>query len=184
MASFRALSLVFTKTAHLPKHHFHSCVAAWQQFNQPLSGNETPRFGGFASMMRLPVQEGNPEGLNACFVGIPMDIGCCYRSGTRQGPRQIRHESSLLRPLNLATGAAPFESIQVADIGDVSTNPYNLKKTLDIITEFYRRIMAADCVPLGLGGDHTLTLPVLRAVSEKHGPLAMIQVNNNNNNNK
>ena len=178
MALFRALSLgVFNKgVRRLPKSHLHSSVVAWQQFNQPLSPNKIPRFGGLASMMRLPIQEGNPEGLDACFVGIPMDIGCSYRSGTRQGPRQIRHESNILRPFNLATGAAPFESIQVADIGDVPTNPYDLKKTLDLITEFYRRIMQANCIPLGLGGDHTLTLPVFRAVREKYGPLAMIQV--------
>lgn len=185
MASFRAFSVgVFTATVRrLAEKQFHSCTAAWRQFNQPLSANEMPRFGGLASMMRLPIQGGEPEGLNACFVGIPMDIGCSYRSGTRQGPRQIRHESNILRPFNLATGAAPFESIQVADVGDVATNPYDLKKTLDIITEFYRRIMRAGCIPLGLGGDHSLTLPVLRAVREKHGPLAMIQVETNNNSN-
>ena len=165
-------------TSLLHKASLHSCSAAWQhQYNQPLSANTVPRFGGLASMFRLPVQDGDPKGLDACFVGVPMDIGCSYRSGTRQGPRQIRHESSLLRPYNLTTGAAPFESLQVADIGDVPTNPYNLKKTLDIITDYYRRIMQANCIPLGLGGDHTLTLPILRAVREKHGKLAMIQVN-------
>ena len=64
------------------------------------------------------------SGLDACFIGIPMDIGCSNRSGTRLGPRQIRCESTLLRPFNQATGAAPFKSIQVADIGDVPINTY------------------------------------------------------------
>ena len=126
-------------------------------------------------MMRLPHQENNPEGLDACFVGIPMDIGCSNRSGTRHGPRAIRQESTMQRPVNL-TGAAPFESLNVADIGDVPINTYDIKKTMDIITQHYRRILEANCIPLTLGGDHTLTLPILRAMKEKHGPVGFIQV--------
>ena len=173
--SLRVASL--SRSQLLPTAHFNSCCAVQQrQYNKPLSANDVPRFAGLASMFRLPVQEGKPEGLDACFVGIPMDIGCSYRSGTRQGPRQIRHESSIIRYYNNVTGAAPYEALQVADIGDIPTNPYDLKKTMDIITTYYKRIMNAGCVPLGLGGDHSLTLPVLRAVSEKHGQLAMVQV--------
>ena len=154
----------------------HSAVAGLNtEFNQPKSGNELPRFGGIATMMRLPLQENNPEGLSACFVGIPMDIGCSNRSGTRHGPRAIRQESSLLRPVN-TTGAGPFESLQVADIGDVPINTYDIHKSLDIITEHYCRILKANCVPLTLGGDHTLTLPILRAMKEKHGAVGFIQV--------
>ena len=126
-------------------------------------------------MYRLPVQEGEPEGLDACIVGIPMDHGCSYRSGARLGPRVIRAESMMLRPVCI-TGAAPFESLQVADIGDVPINTYSLQKTVDIITTFYRRIMKADCTPLTLGGDHTLTWPILRAAKEKYGAVGLIQV--------
>ena len=145
------------------------------RFNQPLGGNEQPRFSGPASFMRLPVQD-TAEGLDAAFIGIPLDIGTSNRSGTRLGPRQIRDESRMLRPYNMATGAAPFECMQVADIGDVPINTFDLKKSVDIITAHYDGLLAHDCVPLTLGGDHTLTWPVLRAVAKKHGPVALVHV--------
>lgn len=144
-------------------------------FNQPLGGNEMARFGGPATMMRLPSQT-TAEGLDACFVGIPMDIGTSNRSGTRHGPRQIRAESCMLRPYNMATGAAPFDSIQVADIGDVSINTFDLKKSVDIITKAYDTILSHRCIPLTLGGDHTLTYPVLRAIAKRHGPVALVHI--------
>jgi guanidinobutyrase len=145
------------------------------RFNQPLGGNEMPRFAGPGTMMRLPSQP-TAEGLDACFVGIPLDVGTSNRSGTRFGPRQIRQESCMLRPYNMATGAAPFDSIQVADIGDVPLNTFDLKKSIDIITEFYNGILAHSCIPLSLGGDHTMTYPILRAIAKKHGPVALIHV--------
>jgi guanidinobutyrase len=145
------------------------------RFNQPLGGNDMPRFGGPASMMRLPVQTG-AAGLDACFIGIPMDIGTSNRPGTRLGPRQIRAESCMLRPYNMATGAAPFDHLQVADIGDVPINTFDLKKSIDIIAAHYREVLAAGAVPLTLGGDHTLTWPILRAMREKHGPVALIHI--------
>ncbi|MBW6418813.1 agmatinase [Celeribacter sp. PS-C1] len=145
------------------------------RFNQPLSGNEMPRTGGLASMMRLPVAQ-SAEGLDAFFLGIPMDIGTSNRPGTRLGPRQIRDESRMIRPYNMATGAAPFEHLQVADIGDVPINLYDLKKSVEIIAEHYRGVMSHGAIPLTLGGDHTLTWPILRAVAEKHGPVALIHV--------
>lgn len=134
-----------------------------------------PRTGGPGTMMRLPTQS-TAEGLDACFVGIPMDIGTSNRPGTRLGPRQIRDESRMIRPYNMATRAAPFDSLQVADIGDVPINLYDLKKSVDIITAHYTGILSHDVVPLTLGGDHTLTWPVLRAIAAKHGPVALIHV--------
>jgi guanidinobutyrase len=144
-------------------------------FNQPLGGNDMPRFGGPATMMRLPSQS-TAEGLDACFVGIPMDIGTSNRPGTRLGPRQIRDESRMLRPYNMATGAAPFDRLQVADIGDIPINTFDLKKSVDIIRAAYRDILATGVIPLTLGGDHTLTWPILDAVKERHGPVALIHV--------
>ena len=159
----------------LPQRGFRSteCV---RKFNIPLPENVVPEFGGIATMMRLPLHQGNPEGLNACFVGIPMDNGTSWRSGTRHGPRAIRHESGLIGPYSRVTGAAPFESLQVADIGDVPVNPYDLSKSLENIAKFYGKILKAGCIPLGLGGDHTLALGVLRALRDKYGPVGMIQV--------
>ncbi len=146
-----------------------------RHLNQPLGGNQMPRFGGPATMMRLPTQAGT-DGLDACFVGIPMDVGTSNRAGTRYGPRQIRAESCLIRPYNMATRAAPFDSLMVADIGDVAIDTFNLPKCMDIITNAYRSIIAKGCRPLTLGGDHTLTYPVLRAIAEKYGPVGLIHV--------
>jgi guanidinobutyrase len=143
--------------------------------NQPLSGNAMPRFGGIASMMRLPIST-SPQGLDAAFIGVPLDIGTSHRPGTRFGPRQIRAESALIRPYNMATGAAPFDTLQVADLGDVAINPYSLPKSLPIITSFYDEVLRANCTPLTMGGDHTIALPILRAIASKHGPVAMVHV--------
>lgn len=145
------------------------------RFNQPLGGNEMPRFGGPATMMRLPAQP-TAEGCDAVFVGIPMDIGASNRPGTRLGPRQIRDESRMLRPYNMATGAAPFEHLQVADIGDVAINTFDLKDSVRRIEAAYHEILAHDAIPLTLGGDHTLTWPILRAVKARHGPVALVHI--------
>lgn len=143
--------------------------------NQPLGGNEMPRFAGPATMMRLPTAS-SAEGLDACFIGVPMDIGTSNRAGTRHGPRQIRAESCMLRPYNMATGAAPFDHLQVADIGDVAINTFDLKKSVLLIKEAFDEVLKHDCLPLTLGGDHTLTLPILRAMAKKHGPVALVHV--------
>jgi guanidinobutyrase len=82
----------------------------------------------------------------------------------------------MLRPYNMATGAAPFERMQVADIGDVPINTFDLKKSVGIIAEHYREILSHGAVPLTLGGDHTLTWPILRAMKERHGPVALVHV--------
>lgn len=146
-----------------------------QTFNQPLGGNEMPRFAGPATMMRLPTTM-SAKDLDVCFVGVPMDIGTSNRAGTRHGPRQIRAESCMLRPYNMATGAAPFDRLQVADLGDVAINTFDLKKSVQLIEQAFDRILGDDCIPLTLGGDHTLTLPILRSMAKKHGPVAMVHI--------
>ncbi|HSG56742.1 MAG TPA: agmatinase [Paracoccaceae bacterium] len=143
--------------------------------NQPLGGNEMARFGGPNTFMRLPSQE-TAEGLDVAFVGIPMDIGTSWRSGTRFGPKAIRAESAMIRPYNLQTGAAPFDALQAADIGDVPVNTFNLADTIIRITAHYDAILKHDVIPMTLGGDHTLTLPVLRSIARKHGPVALVHV--------
>lgn len=143
--------------------------------NQPLSGNAMPRFGGIATMMRLP-QADSPMGLDAAFIGVPFDIGASHRAGARFGPRQIRAESALIRPYNMATGAAPFDTLQVADLGDVPINTYSIERSMGIIESFYDRVLAAGCRPLTMGGDHTIALPILRALARRHGPVALVHV--------
>jgi len=143
--------------------------------NQPLGGNEMPRFAGPVTMMRLPTAA-SAEDLDAAFVGVPMDIGTSHRSGTRFGPRQIRAESAMLRPYNMATKVSPFDALQIADLGDLAINTFNLAKSIEIIEAGISDILKYQCIPLTLGGDHTLTLPILRAMAKAHGPVGLVHV--------
>jgi len=143
--------------------------------NQPLSGNAMPRFAGPGTMMRLPAVA-SAVGLDAAFIGVPLDIGTSNRAGARFGPRAIRAESALLRPYNMATGAAPFDALQVADLGDVPINTYSIEKSVSIISSFYDDVLAANCKPLTMGGDHTIALPILRALAKRHGPVALVHI--------
>lgn len=145
------------------------------EFNQPLGGNEMPRFGGIASMFRLPTQA-TAEGLDIALIGVPLDIGTSNRSGTRYGPRQIRTESVLVRPYGMYTRAAPFDSFQIADLGDVAVNPYSLEKSVELIERYYDGVMAHNSKTVSFGGDHTIALPILRALHKKHGKMALIHV--------
>ena len=145
------------------------------EFNQPLSGNDMPRFGGIASMFRLPVQQ-DASGLDVALVGVPLDIGTSNRTGSRYGPRQIRSESVLVRPYGMATRAAPFDSFQVADVGDVALNTYSLEKSIDLIEGHFDELLATGAKTIALGGDHTIALPILRAQHKVHGKMALVHV--------
>jgi len=143
--------------------------------NQPISGNDLARFSGPQSFMRLP-EVASAEGADVGFIGIPMDIGTSWRSGTRMGPKQLREQSAMIRPYNIQTGAAPFDALQCVDLGDVPINTFSLSDSIRIITDTYASHLKHDFIPMTLGGDHTLTLPVLRAVAAKHGSVALIHV--------
>ncbi|MEM6890389.1 MAG: agmatinase [Pseudomonadota bacterium] len=145
------------------------------QKNQPISGNDLARFSGPNSFMRLPFVN-DLKGLDVAFLGIPMDIGTSWRSGTRFGPKQVRAESAMIRPYHMGTGAAPFDSLQVADIGDLAINTFSLADSLRIIRESYDSILNYDAMPMAIGGDHSITLPILRAIHKRHGPVALIHV--------
>jgi guanidinobutyrase len=142
---------------------------------QPLSGNEMPRFGGPATFMRLPACTLDDQ-LDVGFLGVPLDIGTSNRPGARLAPRQIRDESRMLRPYNMATRAAPFDSLRIADLGDVPINTFNLEKSIAIIESHYDRVLAAGVTPLTMGGDHTIALPILRALHRKYGPVGLVHV--------
>jgi guanidinobutyrase len=144
-------------------------------FHQPLGGNEMPRFGGPATFMRLPAIDVS-SALDVGFVGVPFDIGTSNRPGARLAPREIRDESRMLRPFNVSTGADPFNSLSIADVGDVPINTFNLLKSMDIIEGFYDDLMAHDITPLTMGGDHTIALPILRALKKKHGPIGLVHI--------
>jgi len=143
--------------------------------NQPISGNDLARFSGPNTFMRLPAVN-DLKGLDVAVLGIPLDIGTSWRSGTRFGPKEVRAQSAMLRPYNLGTGAAPFDSLQVADIGDLAINTFSLSDSLRIIAESYDAILNYDAMPLAIGGDHSITLPILRAMAKRHGPVALVHV--------
>ena len=140
---------------------------------QPLGGNEMPRFGGPATFMRLPEFDGS---LDVGIVGVPLDVGTSNRPGARFGPRAVRAESCLLRPYSMATRAAPFDSLYVGDTGDVAVNTFNLPKTIDLITDHYRALADRARIPLSIGGDHTITYPITKALAERHGALGMVHI--------
>jgi len=143
--------------------------------NQPLGGNVHPRFSGPGTFMRLPSTD-VLKGLDVAFLGIPMDIGTSWRSGTRFGPKQIRAESNMLRPYNMWTKAAPFDYLNCADIGDIAINTFDLKDSVVRIASFYEDLLKYPLVPMAMGGDHTLTLPILRSIKRKYGPVALIHI--------
>lgn len=143
------------------------------KFNQPLSGSIVPRFAGFPTFMRLPHAE-DPSDIDIGLIGVPWDGGTTNRPGARHGPREIRNQSSLIRRVHPATLVSPFDICNVADLGDASVNPIDLKDTLQRIEDFYTSIHAAGTVPLTAGGDHLITLPILRAIA-KDGAIGMVQ---------
>ncbi len=132
-----------------------------------------PRFAGPATFMRLGPAD---RQLDVAFIGVPLDIGTSNRSGARFGPREIRAESCLLRPYNMATRAAPFDSFVVGDAGDVALNTFNLAASLDIITSHFEPVAKSGTIPITLGGDHTITYPIVRALSQAHGPVGLIHI--------
>ena len=143
--------------------------------NQPISGNDLARFSGPGTFMRLP-SSNDLQKLDVAILGVPIDIGTSWRSGTRFGPKQVRNESAMIRPYNLQTGAAPFDSLQVADIGDLAINTFSLSDSLRIIQDSYDEILQNECIPMAIGGDHSMTLPILRAIAKRHGPVALVHV--------
>ena len=145
-------------------------------YNQPIGGNELARCGGINTMMRLPHRD-TAQDLDACFVGIPMDIGASHKSGTRFGPRHIRQESAMIRPYHMIKNISPFDNMQVADIGDVPINLFDLKNSTAIIEDYYtNKILCHDCIPLTMGGDHSITYPILRAFKQKYGAVAVLHI--------
>ncbi len=145
-------------------------------FFHPVSGFDLPRFAGVPTFMRLPHVDLDHPRLSEVqigLIGVPWDSGTTNRPGPRHGPRQLRDASTMIRAQNGATGVRPFERVNCADLGDVPPNPADLLDSMERITGFYNRVMAAGITPLTAGGDHLSSLPILRALA-KDAPLGMI----------
>lgn len=144
------------------------------EFNQPVSGLVTPRFGGIATFFRLPhVAPADAKGLDIGVVGIPWDGGTTNRPGPRHAPRQMRDQSSMVRRMHQTTRVVPYDLANVADLGDCSVNPASVDDTLKRVENHFASIIAQGIRPLSAGGDHLCSLPVLRAVAKKK-PVGMI----------
>ena len=140
----------------------------------PLSSFSSPRFAQPATFMRLPHRD-DPAGLDVAIVGVPFDGGTSYRPGSRLGPREIRNQSSLIRTYSLFQEVAPFERLRVADLGDVDAPPTDIERAFAAIEGAMARVLAAGTTPVAVGGDHSISLPILRAVAKAHGPVGLVQ---------
>lgn len=145
-------------------------------FFEPVSGNVLPRFAGVPSFMRLPLVDVADELANKVdigLVGVPWDGGTTNRPGARHGPRQLRDLSTMIRSTHPYTGINPFSLVNCADMGDCPVNPADIHDTLARVTGFYEKLKKAGITPMTAGGDHLVSLPVLRALAAD-GPLSMI----------
>lgn len=143
---------------------------------QPISSEKSPRFADIATFMRLPhISLEEADKLCIGIIGVPWDSGTTNRAGARHGPRQIRDMSSLMRRYHPSLNVCPYDLVNCADLGDCPVNPLQIEGTLEMIENFYTRVIDKNIVPLSAGGDHLVTLPILRALYKKHGTLGMIQ---------
>src|ERR1700719_2202621 len=134
-----------------------------QKFPEPLSGMVVPRFGEVATFMRLPIER-DPAKLDIALAGVPWDGGTTKPPGARHGPREIRNMSTLMRRVHHASLVARYELCRVGDHGDAPVNPIDLHDSLKRIEAFFARLHHAGAAPLAAGGDHLITLPILRAI--------------------
>jgi agmatinase len=124
--------------------------------------------------MRLPHQT-DLTGVDVAILGVPFDSGTSYRSGARLGPREIRAQSSLIRPYSYFQKISPFAALTVVDAGDVDAPPVGIEPAYAVIEAGVARIVEAGAIPMIVGGDHSISLPCLRAAAGRHGPLALVQ---------
>jgi agmatinase len=140
---------------------------------QPRDPFVSPRFGQIATFMLLAAAQ-SAEGLDVALLGIPYDGGVSYRAGARFGPRAVREQSSLIRPWNPVLKVHPFQRLRVADCGDVDVVPISIERTYEQIERAVDAVVGASAIPLVVGGDHSVTLPVLRSLARRHGRLGLV----------
>ncbi|ASJ74725.1 agmatinase [Granulosicoccus antarcticus] len=142
----------------------------------PIPSAEIPRYAGLSTFMRLPHLPPN-EAMNVDIglIGVPWDGGTTNRPGARHGPRQVRELSSLMRNYHPALKLSPYKLANCLDLGDTPVNPLSIEETLHLIETFYHDVVGRRIAPLSVGGDHLISLPILRALAHRHGSLGMVQ---------
>ena len=146
-------------------------------FFQPISAMELARFAGVPTFMRLPslnLDDPRFNDVDIGLLGVPWDGGTTNRPGARHGPRQMRDLSTMIRAMNPATNISPFATVNCADLGDVPPNPVDIQDSLNRVTEFVSVMKEKNIVSMTVGGDHLVTLPILRALAIDE-PLGLIQ---------
>ncbi len=131
-----------------------------------------PRYSGVATFMRRPLLEEAEQwnDVEVGLIGVPFDGAVSNRPGARHGPRHLRDQSTLMGTLNHQTGVRPFDLANIADLGDVFIeHPFELNGAIDDIKAFYDTVFAAGIAPVTGGGDHAITLPIMRAMAEHTG---------------
>ncbi|MBW8637563.1 agmatinase [Hoeflea sp. WL0058] len=140
----------------------------------PRDPNQSPRFAEVATFMRArSLSLGEASLVDVGIVGMPFDLGTHYRSGSRHAPAAVREASRVLRDWNGHTGVAPFKTARIADLGDVPVHPVDFNASLEAGTDMFSEVKKAGVRPLALGGDHTVSLPILRALAAD-GQLGMV----------
>jgi agmatinase len=140
---------------------------------RPLDALVSPRFTQISTYARLPYDR-DLHDIDVAFIGIPFDDGTTFRSGARMGPQAVRENSRLLRPYNMFLDVSPFDVFNVVDYGDVDIIPGSFADTAEAIATTLQPILAQGTLPLICGGDHSITLPVLRELRRVHGPVNLI----------
>lgn len=139
----------------------------------PIDASQVPRYSGIATFALLPRIE-DVESCDVAVVGAAFDAGVSFRSGARFGPAHVRESSRLLRPYNPAVASYPFGNMQVADAGDVPMNPFDIEGALTALENAADRFAESGVKVITIGGDHSITLPLLRSAAKAHGPVSLV----------
>ncbi|HME26683.1 MAG TPA: agmatinase, partial [Acetobacteraceae bacterium] len=140
---------------------------------RPLDPSVSPRFGDVATLLRAPRVPPGPD-IDIALVGVPFDLGTNYRTGARGGPAAVREASRTIRLVHPTSRIAPFDLCEVADVGDVAINALDMAASLATIEAFFRDLHVRHTTPIAVGGDHTIPLPILRAIA-KDRPVGLVQ---------
>lgn len=139
----------------------------------PLDAQAVPRFAGPPTFARLPRID-EVSRWDVAILGIPFDSGVTYRPGARFGPQAVRQGSRLLRPYHVPLDARPLTAQQVVDAGDLGVTPFSIEAAVGEIEKGAAALLAEGGRLISIGGDHTVALPLLRAVHGRHGPVAVV----------
>jgi agmatinase len=140
----------------------------------PVDGTKVPRFAGPATFLRLPTID-QVHGYGIAVLGAPFDAGTSFRPGARFGPLAVRSASRLLRPaFHPDLGVSPLRRVQVVDADDAAATPFSIDDAMTQVERAAREVLANGSGLVTIGGDHTVALPLLRAVRAAHGPLALV----------